>query len=416
MKQRRMINSMLIATIVSFVLITGCVCKNQTPVISEIQTHIMVPGSSHTGLWLGSGLFCEPSEQPNNFHIFFSETDRKGGDSMQKLLYYTVDSFPENEDSISLWKEKWVEQPYPEELKPRIDESGYEWVPTFNWKYHKKSGNWLGIGHLLRQKDKRLSDHAEHLAITYSVYNSSTKTFSEWKSFQIKVEGNEKPSVAYGQRVDLENGDILVPFRVLRDYIGKNSLGWCGAAHCKFDGNELKLSRISNLFTNQVPRGLSEPSMAFYNNKYYMTLRAQDGFSHITTSSDGMVWDEPQPWKWDDGTSIAMNQTMTKFIAHSEALYLVYCRITPDNINVMRNRAPLFIALVDSERKCLVQDSEQIIFPNRGLPIGNFSIRNVSPLESWVTVSEWDRTGKDIQCDVLLGRIIWSKSNKNLFK
>ena len=404
---------LLTATITLFSLVFGC-AKTNSPLISEIQTHILVPGESHSGLWLGPGLFCLPSERPRNFHIFFSESDRKGGDSIQKKRYFTADSFPEKTERIADWWKQWEAHPWPEALLGKRDDDGYEWVPTFNWKYHKKSGKWLGIGHLLRHKDKHLDNHVEHLAITWSVYDAASKAFTPWKSFRIKIDNVEKPCVAYGQRVDLENGDILLPFSAVREFTGRNSLRWSGAAYCTFNGNMLKPEKVSELFTNPVPRGFAEPSMTSYNGKFYMTLRAEDGFSHVTASNDGMDWRDPQPWSWDDGTPIAMNQTMTKFLTHSDSLYLVYTRITGDNHNVFRNRAPLFIARVDAKKICLVRASERVIFPNKGMPIGNFNIRDVSPLESWVTVAEWDRSGRDIPCNILLARIIWNRKNKNI--
>ena len=404
--------AMLLILIVPAVFIS-CTKENST-LISEIQTHILLPGESHAGLWLGPGLFCTPSEQPKNFHIFFTETDRTGGDAATKKHYFTAKSFPDEKELVDDWWKEWKEQPYPEELRARIDEAGYEWTPTFNWKYHRRSGNWLGIGHLLRHKNKRLDNHVEHLAITYSVFNAAAKSFSAWKSFRIKIDGVEKPCVAYGQRVDLENGDILLPFSAIKEFTGGNSLRWCGAAFCTFDGTDLKVRKISELFTNPVPRGFGEPSMTFYKDRYFMTLRAQDGFGYVVTSRDGLDWSEPRPWSWDDGTPIPMNQTMTKFLTHSEGLYLVYTRITEDNENVFRNRAPLFMAQLDVDKTCLIRDSEHIIFQNKGLPIGNFNIHAVSPLESWVTVPEWDRSGRDISCDVLLGRIMWSKKNNNV--
>ena len=149
-----------------------------------------------------------------------------------------------------------------------------------------------------------------------------------------------------------------------------------------------------------------------YNNKYLMSLRAEDGHGYVTVSDDAMTWNEPVPWSWDNGTAIKMNQTMTKFITHSQGLYLVYTRILPDIDNVFRNRAPLFIARIDNGNVCLIKESEQIIFPNNGFPLGNFNVHTVSPLESWVTVPEWDRTGRDIPCNNLLGRIVWSKPNE----
>jgi len=401
-------------TIPIFSLVVGC-DKTNAPLISEIQTHILVPGESHAGLWLGPGLFCLPSERPRNFHIFFSESDRKGGDSIQKNRYFTVDSFPEKKERIADWWKQWEEHPWPEALLAKKDADGYEWVPTFNWKYHKQSGKWLGIGHLLRHKDKRLDNHVEHLAITWSVYDAASNTFTPWQSFRIQIDNAERPCVAYGQRVDLQNGDILLPFSAVRTFTGRNSLRWCGAAYCTFNGKIFKPEKVSELFTNPVPRGFGEPSMTFYNGNFYMTLRAQDGFSHVTVSNDGMDWRDPQPWSWDDGTPIAMNQTMTKFITHSDGLYLVYTRITGDNDNVFRNRAPLFIARVDAKKLCLVRESERVVFPNKGMPIGNFNIRDVSPLESWVTVPEWDRSGRDIPCNILLGRVIWNRKNKNIY-
>ena len=413
----KMINKYFMATmlLISLAVFTSC-NKESSTLISEIQTHILLPGGSHTGLWLGPGLFYKPSEQPKNFHIFFSESDKTGGDATKKNHYFTVNSVPDEKELFTNWWKQWEEQPYPKELAARIDEAGYEWVPTFHWQYHRKSGNWLGIGHLKREKDKRLDHHVEHLAITYSVFNAATKSFSAWKSFRIKIDGVEKPCVAYGQRVDLENGDVLLPFSAVKNFTDSKSLRWCGSALCTFDGNELKVEKISKLFTNPVPRGFGEPSMTFYKDMYYMTLRAQDGFSYVVTSQDGMDWSEPQPWSWDDGTPIPMNQTMTKFLTHSDGLYLVYTRKTKDNENVFRNRAPLFLAQIDVEKVRLIRDSEQIIFQNKGMPIGNFNIHEVSPLESWVTVPEWDRSGRDISCDVLLGRIIWSKDNSNINK
>ncbi len=403
-----------VVVVVLFIMHYGCNNGKHASLITEIQTDTLVPGNSHSGLWLGPGMFFKPGDPPHNFHIFISKSDRKGGDSVQRRNYFTVDSIPAKGEDFSEWWKKWEKQPFPAELTSRYDNDGYEWVPGFTWKYHRQSDKWLGIGVLLRHKDKQLSNHLEHLEITYSVYDGNTNSFSDWKSFRINIDGQENPCVAYGQRVDLPNGDILLPFATIKELSGWNSIRWCGAAYCVFDGKKLKSVKVSELFTNPVPRGFVEPSMAFYNGHYFMTLRAQDGFGHVATSTDGMNWSEPQPWRWDDGTPIDMNQTMTRFISHSDGLFLVYTRITQDNDNVFRNRAPLFIARINTKTKSLFRNSEKIIFPNKGMPIGNFHVYNVSPRESWVAVPEWDRTGKDIPCDILLGRIIWDRRNRNI--
>ena len=81
----------------------GCNKGDRAPLIAEIQTHILVPGDSHTGLWLGPGMFFKPGDPPHNFHIFISESDRKGKDSIQRRHYFTVDSIPATEEDFSEW-------------------------------------------------------------------------------------------------------------------------------------------------------------------------------------------------------------------------------------------------------------------------------------------------------------------------
>ena len=58
----------------------------------------------------------------------------------------------------------------------------------------------------------------------------------------------------------------------------------------------------------------------------------------------------------------------------------------------MRHRAPLFIAQVDTEKLCVIRDTEQILVPNRGARLGNSGITKISETESWVTVTEWMQT------------------------
>jgi hypothetical protein len=46
--------------------------------------------------------------------------------------------------------------------------------------------------------------------------------------------------------------------------------------------------------------------------------------------------------------------------------------------------------------------------------MGNFRAYTVSPTESWITVPEWDRTGRTVACDVLLARVLWNTPNQIL--
>jgi hypothetical protein len=384
---------------------------SRIPLIASIQECPLVSGDSHEGLWLGPGMLFKPGNVPQDFHFFFSVTDRRGGDSIQKGIHFTTPGLPKGADSLSQWREEWQPRPFPEALLPRTDEAGYRFVPSFHWKYHKASGKCVGIGHLLRHQGKSLSNHLEHLEIVYSVYDPADGTFSPWNSFRIKIDGRPLPSVAYGQRIELPNGEILLPFSAIKELKGWDSIRWCGTVRCRFDGKEITLLETSNLVTHRVPRGFVEPSVAEHNGKYCMTLRAQDGHSHVATSSTGLDWSEPKPWRWDNGDAIAMDQTMTKFATHSDGLFLVYTRITDDNENVFRHRAPLFIAQIDATGTRLIRKTETTVLANNGFPLGNFAVHNVSGQETWVTSQEWDRTGEERECANLLARIRWKTQN-----
>jgi len=388
--------------------------KSNIPLVAAIQEHVLVSGESHSGLWLGPGVIFKPGEEPRDFHFFFSSTDQKGGDSIRQSFHFTASRLPRSAGDFSQWKKQWETAPYPKACLPRTNKAGYRFVPTFNWKFHRRSGKCLGIGHLLRHRENRLSNHLEHLAITYSVYDPTHGTFTPWESFLIEVGGKKMPCVAYGQRVELPNGDILLPFSAIKELKGRNSIRWCGAARCRFDGKKIQVVEVSNLFTHPVPRGFVEPSIAEHNGQYYMTLRAQDGHSYVTSSANGMNWGKPKPWCWENGDQIAMDQTMTKFISHSDGLFLVYTRITDENTNVFRHRAPLFIAQIDTKGVCLIRKTESTVFSNNGFSVGNFGVLEVSPRETWVTAAEWDRTGREIACNNLLGRIIWRSRNTHL--
>ena len=101
-------------------------------------------------------------------------------------------------------------------------------------------------------------------------------------------------------------------------------------------------------------------------NRYFMTIRAEDGHGYVTVSKDGLVWENKQPWCWDDGEPLTMSTTQQRWISHSECLFLVYTRKSEHNVNVMRWRAPLYIAQVDTENLCLIRKSEKIVFPMIG--------------------------------------------------
>ncbi|OGV68859.1 MAG: hypothetical protein A2283_10935 [Lentisphaerae bacterium RIFOXYA12_FULL_48_11] len=188
----------------------------------------------------------------------------------------------------------------------------------------------------------------------------------------------------------------------------------------RFERDGLVPIKISNAWSNEKGRGLYEPHIAGYKGRFFMTARAEDGYGYVMSSEDGgCTWNKPKPWTWDSGEMIAMNQTMTKFAAHSDGLTLVYTRIRDDNGKVFRNRSPLHIADVDMDTLSLKRSTERIIVPNRpswgkGLPVGNFWVWPVSQRETVVTTAEWPRDGRPENGDIWLAKIIWRSPNQLL--
>ena len=95
---------------------------------------------------------------------------------------------------------------------------------------------------------------------------------------------------------------------------------------CTFDGNELKIAQVGPALENRVGRGLLEPSVARFGERFYMTIRAEDGRGYVAQSDDGVRYRRMTAWAWDDGTPIGMSTTQQHWLSHSDGLFLVYTR------------------------------------------------------------------------------------------
>jgi hypothetical protein len=227
------------------------------------------------------------------------------------------------------------------------------------------------------------------------------------------------------QRVTLEDGDVLLPV-YFASAIGAQPADHryeCSATtlRCSFDGERLALQEVGRELRLPSPNGFMEPSITRYKNTFYLTLRTwKHDLGYVTTSTDGLHWNDITPWKFDDGTTMDLSPTQQRWLTHSDGLFLVYTRKTSYNYNVFWWRAPLFVAQVDTEKMCLIRDSEQIVFPidgngtaaqNKVACMGNFHVVNASPQESWVTVGEARRHDLT-HGDTLLARIHWEEPNR----
>jgi hypothetical protein len=224
-------------------------------------------------------------------------------------------------------------------------------------------------------------------------------------------------SCGCAQRVTLEEGRLVVPLSF--GPLGRADRA-VGSVLCAYDGERVVVLGAGNALRLPVKRGLLEPSLTRLDGRFYMTIRAEDRHGYLSVSEDGLNWAEKQPWRWDDGTPVAMSSTQQRWLTHSEGLYLVYTRRAAENVNVMRWRAPLYLARVDLVRLCLLRETERVVLPLVGdgvhdpdhvARMGNFHVTNVSANESWVTVGE-SLPNDGWKGDTLLARIAWKAPNK----
>ncbi|MFN0197923.1 MAG: hypothetical protein ACKVT0_14350 [Planctomycetaceae bacterium] len=191
---------------------------------------------------------------------------------------------------------------------------------------------------------------------------------------------------------------------------------------CRFDGTKLTFVEIGNGLSLPGGRGFAEPSLTKFGDWYYLTLR-NDKYAAVARSRDGLHFEEPKPWTFDDGKELGSYNTQAHWVTHGDGLFLAYTRKGANNDHVFRHRAPLFIARVDPERMVVVRDTERILVPQRGARLGNFGVTIVNEHETWVTVTEWMQTwGPNIiipvdnkygaDNSIYVAKIHWNKPNE----
>jgi hypothetical protein len=237
-----------------------------------------------------------------------------------------------------------------------------------------------------------LKDRVYHDAprqTVYSVYDPAKRTWTAWKALPLIDEAYSFNSGAGSvQRVDLPNGDILLPVygkaKGDADYYAR-------VLRCRFDGATLTAQEYGTPLTIKGARGFTEPSLARFGGRYFLTLR-NDNAGYVATSTDGLNFDTPRLWRWDDGTELGTYNTQQHWVTHRDGLFLVYTRKGASNDHVIRHRAPLFMGQIDVEKLAVRRSTERILVPDRGARLGNFGVTEVSPDETWVTVAEWMQT------------------------
>jgi hypothetical protein len=281
--------------------------------------------------------------------------------------------------------------------------------------YHPQTKKVIAVGAKVRYntKGEQIEDTSLAHQTDYAVHDPTTGSWTKWKPIEMPRE--EKFNFARSACAQWHvqpDGSLLLPFYYSASAKTPHSVT---VVHASFDGETIKYLSHGTELTLNVVRGLVEPSIAYFNNRYYLTIR-NDEKAYITASDDGLSYAPIKPWTFDDGAELGSYNTQQHWLAHSDALFLVYTRRGADNDHIFRHRAPLFIARVDPVRLVVLRKTERILIPEIGATLGNFGASPISQNESWVTVNEglWNQEARKrgAKGTLHLAKIIWKTPNK----
>ncbi len=258
-------------------------------------------------------------------------------------------------------------------------------VCDFTPAWHQRTQCLLGTGHTVVYE----GDHVMRVrprSTAYAVYDASQQRWSDWRTIQMpSLPRFENCGGGCTQRVDLPNGDVLLPVYFKPPEATRHSTT---IVRCTFDGETLAYAEHGSELTVPIKRGLYEPSLTQFQERFFLTMR-NDDHAYVATSDDGLHFESPRRWTFDDGEDLGSYNTQQHWVTHQNGLFLVYTRRGAQNDHVFRHRAPLFIARVDPVKLQVLRQTEQVLVPEFGARLGNFGVTRVSPHETWITVTEW---------------------------
>jgi hypothetical protein len=398
----------LVAVVANIVL---CVCLrgDDTAPGYRIQLDVVSHGYDGKTCWVHPRAGTIPGE--NSMVVL----------TMQKLLLTGSDVFfALNEMRTDDLGETWSGPIEHADTLGRRSEPGGVIVATcdFTPKWHARSGKLFGTGQTVRYLNDRVIENRDR-ETSYAVYDPEARKWTPWATLampdSVKFQSAGAGSV---QRLDLPSGDILLPIY----FKSKEQTTYRTAVvRCAFDGTKLTYLEHGSELALDGGRGLYEPSLTRFQDRFYLTLR-NDSAGYVAVSKDGLQFEAPQKWLWDDGSGLGNYNTQQHWVTHSGGLFLVYTRTGADNDHVFRHRAPLFIAQVDPVKLRVIRSTERILVSERGARLGNFAVTEVNERETWVTVAEWMQTwGPNVVIppnnkygadnSIYVARIQWDKPN-----
>ena len=256
---------------------------------------------------------------------------------------------------------------------------------------------------------------------SYATYDPKTDKWSGWKELRMPETDGKffRAGSGCSQWLVQEDGTLLVPIQFQPKQGGDYQ---ATVLHCRFDGQELHYLRHGTELSIAGGRGFTEPSLAKFQGKYYLTLR-NDLRAYVAKSDDGLTFDKPQPWLFDDGQELGSYNTQAHWLTHQDGLFLSYTRRGANNDHIARHRAPIFVAQVDPATLRVLRDTEKVLLPERGVMLGNFGAATITADESWVTDAEFISRLVDADAGkrphprgadgtVWVGRVHWSQPNQ----
>ena len=356
--------------------------RGQNPASFRIERSVVRQGYDGTRCWVHAraGVIPPSADRDSSMVVMTTQPLQITGSD----VFYAINSTTTVNHGAS-WSPLTAQKPFERQA---IDERREVTVCDFTPKWHTATGKLLGTGHTVWYEDNKVMK-VRPRATAYAVFDEHSTTWSKWKELVLPDEPRFKNCGAGSvQRFDLPNGDILLPVYLK---VPEKTQYSVTVLKCRFDGSELTFVGKGNELTVDVKRGLYEPSITQFGSRFYLTMR-NDDHGYVAVSADGLNFDEPRRWTFDDDEDLGNYNTQQHWVTHSSGLFLVYTRKGADNDHVFRHRAPLFIAQVDPEKVHIIRETEQILVPERGARLGNFGVTEVGTNEIWVTVTEWMQT------------------------
>lgn len=381
--------------------------ESSSPLIKEVQLD-----TAHSGF---DGVYCWVHPRAGAIPGKTAQDDPTVVMTMQTLWLKGSDVFGGlNEMRTSDLGKTWV-GPYETTFTHREEPNGITaGVCDFTPRWHEQSGKLIGTGHTVRYENNHVQKGRRKRETSFALYDADKHTWSDWDVVQMP-DMKEKfyhSGSGCGQRFDLENGDMMIPF-YFSD--GRNPHRKVSVMRCRFDGEKVNYVEHGTELDLPTHRGALEPSLTRYQDQFFVTIRHGDGHGYVSRCDDGLNFPPAQRWTWDDGSEFPTGDTQQHWITHSDGLFLAFTYKRDDNKHVFRHRAPLFMAEVDPENLTLKRSTLRTLVPERGARLGNFQVVEVNQHETWVTVTEWmqpigcEKYGSDNS--VFVARIKWAKPN-----